>query len=557
MELREYLIPLRKWWWLIVTATVLGAVSAFVATQFQVSQYRTKATLMIGQAISNPNPTGLEFYTTQQLAGTYADIALRQPVREATMEVLGLSWLPEYSARLVPNTQLLEITVIDTVPERAQAVANVLAEQLVLQSPTGQNDPQRQEFIASQLDQLEVDISATEEELSRLQSELGEMISARQIADAQTEIASLRAKLNTLQANYASLLINTEQGALNSLRIIEPAALATTPINDNTVVTVLLGAAIGFVLSAGAAYLMEYLDDTVKTPEEISSAIEAPIIGFIAATSANGDAKHYAVVAESPRSAVAEAFRTLRTNLEFAGVDRPLKTILITSPSPGDGKTTVATNLAVIMAQGDRQVVLMDADMRRPRIHRFADLSNSFGLSDVFRNKMDLSEATQSWAASENLAVITSGSLPPNPAELLNSSRMGEILEELSAQADVVIIDSPPVMVSDPAILAARVDGVVIVVEPGRTNVVAAKALSEQMKRADARVVGVVLNRIPRRPGYYYGGYKHYYAPYYYRYGGAYASDVDQQNGHRNGSGRQKRGVRKLFSRRREKTESD
>lgn len=331
MELREYLIPLRKWWWLIVTATLLAAGSAFVATQFQVPQYRTKASLMIGQAISNPNPTGLEFYTTQQLAGTYADIALRQPVRDATMEVLGLGWLPEYSTRLVPNTQLLEITVIDTVPERARAVANVLAEQLVLQSPTGEIDPQRQEFISSQLDQLEVDISATEEELSRLQGELGEMISARQIANAQTEIASLRTKLATLQANYAGLLINTERGALNSLRIIEPASLPTTPINDNTVVTVLLGAAIGFVLSASAAYLMEYLDDSLKTPAEIGRALDVPIIGFIAATETNVSDKQSAVVAESPRSAVAEAFRALRTNLEFAGVDRPLKTILITS----------------------------------------------------------------------------------------------------------------------------------------------------------------------------------------------------------------------------------
>jgi capsular exopolysaccharide synthesis family protein len=557
MELREYLIPLRKWWLLIVTATLLAAVSAFLATQFQVSQYRTKATLMLGQAISNPNPTGLEFYTVQQLAGTYADIAMRRPVREATMESLGLTWLPEYSARLVPNTQLLEITVIDTVPERAQAIANVLAEQLVLQSPTGRTDPQRQEFIDSQLDQLEGDISATEAELSRLQSELGAMISARQIADAQTEIASLRTKLTTLQANYAGLLTNTEQGALNTLRVIEPAVVPSAPINDNTVATVLLGAAIGFVLSAGAAYLMEYLDDSLKTPEEISAVMEAPIIGFIAATDANGDAKHYAVVAESPRSAVAEAFRTLRTNLEFAGVDRPLRTILVTSPSPGDGKTTIATNLAVIMAQGDKRVVLLDADLRRPRVHRYANVSNSFGLSDVFRDKMELSEATQSWDASENLTVITSGSLPPNPAELLNSSRMGEILEELSEEADVVIIDSPPVLVTDASILAAKVDGVLIVVEPGRTNEVAAKALTEQMERADARVVGVVLNRIPRRPGYYYGGYKYYYAPNYYQNGSTNLSKVDQQNGHRNGSGGQRRGMRKLFAGRKEKAESD
>lgn len=516
MELREYLIPLRKWWWLLVATTVVSTVSAFFATTLQEPLYQTKATLMIGQAIEDPNPDSYNIYLTQQLAQSYVEIARRQPVRDATMAELGLTWLPEYRVGAVANTQLLEITVIDSSPERAQAVANTLAEQLIAESPTStqQEDQARQAFVTRQLDDLEADITATEEEIGRLQATIGEMISARQIADTQAQINTLESKRITLQTNYTNLLANTREGATNTLRVIEPAPLPGGAINANRLNTILLGAAIGLLLSGGAAYLMEYLDNTLKTPEEITRTLGLPIVGYIGETPGKVE-ESGAIVAQKPRSPTAEAFRTLRTNLEFAAVDRPLRTILITSADPSDGKTTVATNLAFSLAQAGKHVMLIDGDLRRPRVHKFLHLPNEAGLSDLFRGHLTLQDVVQGGPYNKDVAVITSGDLPPNPAELLASERMTRILEEAQSFADVVIVDSPPFVVSDPSVLAARTDGVLLVMRPGRTTGAGAKATLEQLQRAGARVVGIVLNRIPRRGAGYYGAYRYYTAPYY------------------------------------------
>ena len=230
-------------------------------------------------------------------------------------------------------------------------------------------------------------------------------------------------------------------------------------------------------------------------------------------------------VAAEPRSPVAEAFRALRTNLEFAAVEKPLRTILVTGAQPGGGKTTVATNLAAIMAQGGHRVLLVDSDLRRPRVHQSFDLSNRAGISDIFRNHAQLAGLVRPAPGIENLFVLTSGSLPPNPAELLASSRMRQILDQAEAFADTVILDSPPFVVSDASLLASKVDGVVLVLQPGETTVDAAQAMFEQLQRAGARIVGVVLNRIPRKPGLY-GDYHYYYAPYY-------SGQYSYENGHK------------------------
>jgi capsular exopolysaccharide synthesis family protein len=205
---------------------------------------------------------------------------------------------------------------------------------------------------------------------------------------------------------------------------------------------------------------------------------------------------------------MAETFRTLRTNLEFASVDKPLKTILVTSPGTGEGKTTVAINLAAAMAQANKRVILLEGDLRRPRIHQALAMSNQFGLTDVFRGQMDIRDVAR-YSKVKDMAVITSGSLPPNPAELLGSARMATILARLVETASVVIIDSPPFVVADSTVLSAKVDGVLLVIRPGKTNAEAARAMLAQLNRAGARVVGVVLNRVSRQNGSYYG-YYHY-----------------------------------------------
>ena len=516
MELKQYIVPLQKWWWLLLAATGVAMIASFAAVSTQPPIYQARTTLIIGQAINNPNTTGNEFWLGQQLAQTYADVAGREPVRQATMEALGLDWLPEYTARTLPNSQLVEIAVTDTSPERAMVVARELAKQVILRSPTNsqQEDGERQAFVNEQLNSLETQIEATTEELEAKQAELATLFSARQIADTQVQVAALEEKLNTLQANYAALLANTTQGAINTLGVFEDATLPTTPIGPNVGMTVLTAGAIGFLLAAAAAFLLEYLDNSIKTPEDIDRIMELPVIGYITDSSSISGKEEGLIVAEQPRSPITESFRTLRTNLEFAGVDKTLKTILVTSPSPSEGKTTIAANLAAVMAQGNKRVILLDADLRRPRVHQQLALSNRRGLSDLFRGETELRSVIRSW--NRGFAVITSGSLPPNPTEVLGSERMSQLLEQLKQFADVVVIDSPPSLVTDASVLAAKVDGVILVIRPGHTQVGAARVTQEHLSRVGARVVGVVLNRVPRKGDFYYGGYQYYNAPSYY-----------------------------------------
>lgn len=220
------------------------------------------------------------------------------------------------------------------------------------------------------------------------------------------------------------------------------------------------------------------------------------------------------IVAKEPRSAIAKAFRTLRANLKFASVNHPLRTILITRPEPGSGKTTLATNLALIIAHGGKKALPLDGGLRRPRIHQLLGLHQGMGMSDLFRERADVDSTIQLRGENKELSVVCSGSPPPNPAELLASKKMGSILAELRDLADILVIDCPPVLVSDAAILAAQVDGVVLVARPGRSTAEAMEALMEQLHRADAHVIGIVLNRIPLKGGnyYYYRNYQQYYA---------------------------------------------
>jgi non-specific protein-tyrosine kinase len=512
MELKTYIAPLMKWWWLILAAALVAAVSSFLVTQQQPPVYQARTTLVIGRSFYEPNPTSADMLLGEQLAAFYADLAKREPVRNATMTALGLSSLPEYVAQAVANSQLIEIEVTDTDPKRAQAVANELANQLILQSPAGDQSKEqdRQKFIDEQLTNLQDQINSTSDELLKKQEELGTLFSARQIADAEAALAALRTKLTTLQTNFATLLANSERGAKNALTIIEPAALPRRPIGPQRMIMVMLATAIGVILASASAYLLEYLDDTLKTPEDITRITKAPVIGYV--TEIKEDANHGVHVVKEPRSAVAEAFRTLRTNLEFAAVDKPLKTLLVTSSVVAEGKTTVSVNLAAVLAQGGRKVILMDADLRIPSIHEVLDIPNQKGLSDVFRGNLCLDDAIIPWNGAD-LGAIPSGKLPPNPADLISSMKMDTILAELSEKSDIVIIDGPPFIVSETGVLANKVDGVLLIIRYAMTRKGELSTTVEKFHRAGAKIAGVVLNGIPRvRAGNYgYGYYSQYY----------------------------------------------
>ena len=235
MEIKELIAPIRRWWWLLIIATAVAAGASYYASLQQPPIYQSRATLMIGRTIDNPNPTSNQFNLEEQLAASYANIANREPLREATKDALGLEWLPEYSVSAVPNTQLIEIAVLDTDPQRAQTVAKEIANQLILSSPTGE-DPEeleRQAFINEQLDTLQNQITETQTEISDLTYLIGDLDSAREISDTQSQIASLQNKLTCLRSNYANLITSTEKGAINTLTIIEQPHLPLVRLDHN------------------------------------------------------------------------------------------------------------------------------------------------------------------------------------------------------------------------------------------------------------------------------------------------------------------------------------
>ena len=493
MEIKTLINPLLRWWWLILASTIVAMVASFFATLRQPPIYQSQTTLIIGRAINDPNPTSGEINLAEQLASTYADIANREPVRNATMQSLGLTSLPSYTAGALPNSQIIQIQVTDVNPVRAQAVADELAKQLIAQSPTAANpeDEARQQFINDQLNRLQSQIDQAQTEIEGLQEQLGKLTSARDIQDTQNQVTSLQTALTELRSSYNGLLSNTQQGAINTLAVIEPASLPRQPIGPNKPLTILLAGAIGFVLAASAAYLIEFMDDTLKTTKDITDIIDAPILGRIGDMPEDQPSWRY--VTDAPRSPISDSFRSLRTNIDFMNAAKPHKIILVSSANIGEGKSTIASNLASIYAQSDRKVILVDCDLRRPTLHSWLDKTNPKGLSDIFRERITLWEAITP-TNDKNISLITSGPLPPNPTELLASPKMTEILSDLRDIADLIIIDGPPFILPDASVLADKMDAVLLVIRPRQSRRTLVKGMYEQLKRIDTDVLGIVVN---------------------------------------------------------------
>ena len=517
MDINAYVKPLLKWWRLLVVVTVLAAISSSLSVLFQPDVYVSRTTLMIGRTILDPNPDSGQIFIASQLASIYADMAKREPVQTATMEALGISWLPNYQVRVVPNTQLIEISVTDTNPQRAQIIANELANQLMAQSPalSDNESGQRQEFIKQQLSSLETQIQDTENKIEDLQKSLVGLNSASQISRTETEINDLTSKLNTLRDSYASMASNSQEGALNILSPFEPANLPTSPVGTNKFLIIILASLVGFFLAAGAAYVIEYLDRTIKTTSDVERIFNFPVIGYLSQISDNGNNATYVV--NHPNSLIAESFRLLQSNLEFFQAYNAARTILVTSPMQGNGKTTIASNLALSLALSQSKVVLMDADLRRPAVHDALNISKSPGLSDIIRNKMSIMDAVQSLKNS-TLDVVTAGNIPPNVTEVVGSKRIATILDGLKENFETIVVDAPPLVISDAYTLASKVDGVVLVLEPGQTREEQARVIKEQFTRAGAKVIGVVFNRVTTGDAKSYGDYQYLsmYSPQQY-----------------------------------------
>ena len=337
------------------------------------------------------------------------------------------------------------------------------------------------------------------------------------------EFARLRMEKQITEQLYSSLLQRlqeariAEAGRVAGAYIVETATVPTAPIEPNRKRNLIFGFVIALAMSVGLGFLVEYLDDTVKMPEDIEARLGVPLFGMIPLIEAEG--KYPLVLVSQPRSSASEAFRSLRSAVKFAGADGPLKTLLITSPGPNEGKTLVAANLAMAFAQAGSRVILLDCDLRHPALHRYFGVQREKGLTNYLVGEASLDEIVKGTGVS-NLWLVPAGTLPPNPPELLESEAMRRTLEALSGRADIVIVDSPPLLgVADATILSSICDGTLLIAEAGSTRREAISLAKKAIDAAHGRVIGAVLNKVgPRRGGYYY--YYRYYYRYYYKYYG-------------------------------------
>jgi capsular exopolysaccharide synthesis family protein len=297
----------------------------------------------------------------------------------------------------------------------------------------------------------------------------------------------------------------------------DSARLPTSPSSPNKRLALAIGLLAGLALGIGYALVRQMLDRRVRDPKRVLKETGVSVVGSIPyANEAEDQRKLFTFEGDSQSvtsTAVPEAMRELRTNLQFMDVDNPPRVIVVTSPLPGDGKSTTAANLAVSLAAAGQSTILIDADLRRPMVHEIFGLPSGAGLSDVIAGRVELEEVAHFPDPSKRLAVVSAGFIPPNPAELLGSQRMKDLVARLR-ESVTVVIDSPPVIpVADAAVLAQASDGVLLVLSAGRTTFDMVEKASENISRVNGHIIGAVLNKVPRRGSSYYG--YQYKAGYY------------------------------------------
>jgi capsular exopolysaccharide synthesis family protein len=322
----------------------------------------------------------------------------------------------------------------------------------------------------------------------------------------------------------------------NNVRVLERAIVSGVPVRPKPIQNLLVGLLLGLGTGIGLAFAIEALDNTLKTQADVEQFLGVPVLGLVPvigtapgaeAVETNDHLRERDLgVFLDPKSVAAECCRSIRTNILFMSPDKPLRTMVVTSPSPQEGKTTTAINLGVTMAEAGGRVLIIDTDMRRPRLHRSFGVPNQNGISTVIVGKTTLEEAIKRTDV-PNLDVLTCGPVPPNPSELLHTDRFGVVLADCARLYDRIILDSPPTSaVTDPAVLGNLSDGVVLVVKAGETTRESALHARRQLGSAKARLIGVVVNAIDfSNPAY---GYEYYYRNYY-RYGYTYGNGPDRK----------------------------
>ncbi|HEC68502.1 MAG TPA: polysaccharide biosynthesis tyrosine autokinase [Candidatus Desulfofervidus auxilii] len=343
------------------------------------------------------------------------------------------------------------------------------------------------------------------------------------LSEKEIQYNVLKREVEINRTLYESLLKRaketniTEDLQVSNVTIVDPARIPDVPFKPKKGLNILLATIVGLTMGIGLAFFLEYLDDTIKTPEEVERYLKIPFLGYVGKVVITKDNPYNLdlVALKEPKSHIAEMLRNIRTNILFSTSNFPRKAILVTSSTQEEGKTFLTINLAISLAQMGKRVVVVDTDLRKPRIHPIFGLKKHPGLTDVLTGNHSLESVIQDTKL-ENLKIIPCGTIPPDPAELLSSEAMKGLIDKLKEQFDFALFDSPPVMsVTDPTILANLADGVIIVIKGGETPRPPIQRTLQQLSELDTKVLGVVLNGIDFQKGKYY---YHYYYKYHYDY---------------------------------------
>jgi succinoglycan biosynthesis transport protein ExoP len=517
VELRHYAAIVLKRWWVLVLVLIFTLAVGYGITRQQEPVYKATASILVGQSLQTTNISTQDFRTSEELAQTYAALAQRQPVLQGTVEALGLDMRWQrlrgaVSAKLVPNTQLVEVTVESDSPEEARIIADEVANQLILMSPTALQNQEFAEtigFVEQRMASLQSKIEEGQLRLEELEATDVSQLSATETAALQQEINALTGLITEWERNFTQLLsfLDSNQSS-NYLAIVETAQPSLNPVRPNVQLNMAVAAAIGLALGLGLIFVLEHMDDTIKSSDDLGKMIGLNPLGAI--REVNTEGYENALITTRDRfSPQSEAYRMIRSNIQFMSVDEPSKSYLVTSAVRGEGKSFVTANLGVVMAQAGHSTIIVDTDLRSPVQHEIFHLQNPKGLTDLLREpELSASNFLESTQV-PGLRVLTSGALPPNPSELIGSQRMKQVMAELAEIADVVIYDSPPaVIVADAAILSERVDGAVFVINVGKTRREVIQQAIYNLRQAEANLFGAVLNRVSKKThSYYYHGY--------------------------------------------------
>ena len=500
MDLNSVLTTIRTRLRIFLACIAVTTVVAAVGSVILPPTYEASTQMTAGQALGGGNSNDINaLQAAQTIASTYAAAATTQGLAQEVIDQLGLNTTPtkllkQISVSVDTQAPVITIKVDSPNPNSAASIANAVAQRLLARAAAIQGQD------AGILKAIQDQVTTVQSQLTADTASIGALQAKPQPLSAtdQATLVSLQQAVVAYQGDLTQLLATQATTSTSVMAVLDPAHVPADPSSPVLLLNIILALVLGSALGLGLAVIASSLDDSFKTRDELQAATDLPVLGVVGRMpeAARQSGIYALIMLLFPRSGAAEAFRSLRTNVEFSDVDAGLHSILVTSPSVGEGKSTVAANLALAFAQGGRRTVLVDADLRRPSLHEMFGLSNTYGLTTLVRSEViELAQVLRQ-VDEPNLRVLTSGPLPPNPAELMGSNRMRAIVEALEAQADLVIFDSPPTAaVTDAVVLATVVDAVMVVVAGGTTRRGAFTRSNEAIERVGGHLIGAVLNQ--------------------------------------------------------------